>query len=142
VPLGRITAAEARAAGHDSLESLREHLATGEGVVYRVQLHYAGADPRGVLREETELDSEALARLQEKLARLDARSRQGAWTWATLRAIARHPGLYSGDLADQLGFERMWLKAQIRKLKELGLTESLEVGYRISPRGEALLRSR
>jgi len=27
----------------------------------------------------------------------------------------------------------------VRKLKELGLTESLEVGYRLSPRGRALL---
>lgn len=28
----------------------------------------------------------------------------------------------------------------VRQLKELGLTESLEVGYRLSPRGRALLR--
>jgi hypothetical protein len=28
----------------------------------------------------------------------------------------------------------------VRKLKELGLTESLTVGYRLSPRGAALLR--
>ena len=28
-------------------------------------------------------------------------------------------------------------KRNVRKLKELGLTESLEVGYRLSPRGEA-----
>jgi hypothetical protein len=28
----------------------------------------------------------------------------------------------------------------VRKLKELGLTESLPVGYRLSPRGEAYLR--
>ena len=27
----------------------------------------------------------------------------------------------------------------MRKLKALGLTESLEIGYRISPRGQALL---
>jgi hypothetical protein len=30
-------------------------------------------------------------------------------------------------------------EADVRKLKELGLTESLEVGYRLSPRGRALL---
>jgi len=29
----------------------------------------------------------------------------------------------------------------VRKLKELGLTESLEVGYRLSPRGVAVLRA-
>jgi ribosomal protein S19E (S16A) len=27
----------------------------------------------------------------------------------------------------------------VRKLKELGLTESLDVGYRLSPRGRAFL---
>jgi hypothetical protein len=27
-------------------------------------------------------------------------------------------------------------KTNVRKLKELGLTESLEVGYRLSPRGK------
>ena len=30
-------------------------------------------------------------------------------------------------------------KTDVRKLKELGLTESLEVGYRLSPRGRAYL---
>jgi hypothetical protein len=30
----------------------------------------------------------------------------------------------------------------VRKLKALGLTESLEIGYRLSPHGEALLASR
>jgi len=34
---------------------------------------------------------------------------------------------------------RLPFKANVRKLKALGLTESLEVGYRLSPRGEALL---
>ena len=37
------------------------------------------------------------------------------------------------------GRERLPFKADVRKLKELGLTESLEVGYRLSPRGRALL---
>jgi hypothetical protein len=30
-------------------------------------------------------------------------------------------------------------KRNVRKLKELGLTESLDIGYRLSPRGRALL---
>lgn len=29
----------------------------------------------------------------------------------------------------------------MRKLKELGLTESLDIGYHLSPRGEAVLRA-
>ena len=33
----------------------------------------------------------------------------------------------------------MSFKVNVRKLKGLGLAESLEVGYRLSPRGRALL---
>ena len=45
----------------------------------------------------------------------------------------------AGDLAASAGRERHPFKTDVRKLKELGLTESLEVGYRLSPRGRALL---
>ena len=38
-----------------------------------------------------------------------------------------------------MGLERVVFKRRVRRLKELGLTESLEVGYRLSPRGEVLL---
>jgi hypothetical protein len=40
----------------------------------------------------------------------------------------------------RLGRERLPFKADVRKLKALGLTISLDVGYRLSPRGEAVLR--
>ncbi|HEU4546515.1 MAG TPA: hypothetical protein VFR88_09515, partial [Microlunatus sp.] len=43
------------------------------------------------------------------------------------------------DLAAELGRERDDWKRDVRKLKALGLTESLEVGYRLSPRGRAFL---
>ena len=56
-----------------------------------------------------------------------------------MRAIAAAPGLRAGDLAAGLGRERLPFKADVRKLKALGLTESLEVGYRLSPRGRAYL---
>ena len=45
----------------------------------------------------------------------------------------------AGDLASALGYETAWFKTNVRKLKALGLTESLEVGYRLSPRGRAFL---
>lgn len=140
VALSAITPGEAQAAGYETLAALRAQLAEGDGLVYRVRLRYAGADPRAKLRQQASIDPGERDALQQKLARLDARSRHGNWTWQTLRAIDKHPGLHSQDLADLLGFERMWLKAQVRKLKELGLTESLEVGYRLAPRGGALLR--
>jgi hypothetical protein len=39
-----------------------------------------------------------------------------------------------------MGRETLPFKRDVRKLKELGLTESLEVGYRLSPRGRAYRR--
>lgn len=45
------------------------------------------------------------------------------------------------DIADRLGYETKWFKTNVRKLKALGLTESLKVGYRLSPRGRAFLAS-
>ena len=42
------------------------------------------------------------------------------------------------DLAAQVGRETADFKKDVRKLKELGLTESLDIGYRLSPRGQAV----
>ena len=47
----------------------------------------------------------------------------------------------STALARQVGYERAVFKVKVRALKEMGLTESLEVGYRLSPRGHAVLRA-
>jgi hypothetical protein len=66
----------------------------------------------------------------------------GAWIMQTLGAIAERPATRAGDLATDLGQERLPFKANVRKLKALGLTESLEVGYRLSPRGRAYLAER
>jgi hypothetical protein len=51
----------------------------------------------------------------------------------------RRPATLAADLAAELGRETQPFKADVRRLKELGLTESLEVGYRLSPRGDAVL---
>lgn len=53
--------------------------------------------------------------------------------------IRDRPGVRAADLAAAAGRETLPFKRDVRKLKELGLTESLEVGYRLSPRGAALL---
>lgn len=79
----------------------------------------------------------ALADLRRQLARLDAR---GAWTRSTLLAIAARSAERAEVLAQAVGQDKLAFKRNVRKLKELGLTESLTVGYRLSPRGEALLR--
>ena len=56
-----------------------------------------------------------------------------------LDIIARRPAVVSTELAGELGRERADFKLDVRKLKKLGLTHSLDVGYELSPRGRALL---
>ena len=80
--------------------------------------------------------------MRERLSAIDARSPRGPWTWSVLELIARHPATRAADLAPMVGRERLPFKADVRRLKELGLTESLRVGYRLSPRGRALLERR
>jgi hypothetical protein len=72
------------------------------------------------------------------MARLDARAPE-PWTRSTLTLVRSHPGLRAADLCKLAGQEKDAFKMNVRKLKTLGLTESLEVGYRLSPRGAAIL---
>jgi hypothetical protein len=131
---------DARAAGFASLAELRRRLDRhGDGPVYRVDFHHAGVEPREALRRADDLPEAELAGLLARLGRLDRTGRDGPWTAATLRLIADRPGVRAADLAAAAGRERHPFKADVRKLKELGLTESLEVGYRLSPRGRTLL---
>lgn len=141
VAVEQVTEAEAHAAGHVSRAVLLDTLAAHPGgTLYRIRLRLAGIpDPREALRQEARLSAEAVAALRARLANMDALSPHGPWTEVALRAIAAQPGRVSTAIAADLGFDRMWLKTQVRKLKTLGLTESLEVGYRLSPRGVALL---
>jgi hypothetical protein len=69
-----------------------------------------------------------------RLRRMDQRGRV-AWTHQVLTLIARHPGVPARVLARRVGMELLQFKRRVRHLKTLGLTESLEVGYRLSPRG-------
>lgn len=136
----QITDADARRAGAADAAAIRAMLRTGEGrQVYRVAFHLLGEDPRVALREQADLDGDELAALVAKLAAMDARSPIGPWTAATLEAIAAHPATVSTVLAEALGQDRQELKVRIRRLKALGLTESLGTGYRLSPRGEVVL---
>ncbi len=70
---------------------------------------------------------------------MDERSSLGPWTLAALGKIAEQPGVVSTELAAQLGRERQQFKNDVRKLKKLGLTISLEDGYELSARGVAVL---
>lgn len=135
-----LTTALAGRAGYADLAALRTDLGppVDGRALYRVDFHVAGEDPRDVLRADTALDAEALTELVRRLDRLDAAAER-PWTRATLRVIAEQPGVVSTVLAEVVGLDRPGFKGNVRKLKALGLTESLEVGYRLSPRGAALL---
>jgi len=136
---GDISAEDALAAGYASVSALMRDLkGPQDAAVYRLELHHSGgADPRSVLAGDVELDDAELQQLQAKLARLDA-THGTPWTTDTLRAIQAQPGRRAGDLAPMLGWSELRdFKLHVRKLKALGLTHSLLVGYELSPRGAA-----
>lgn len=134
-----LTDADAAAAGEQTLDHL---LGTFRGdpadPVFKITVCYHGPDPRGKLSADTDLDAEDLAEIDSALARLDRRATR-PWTERTLWAIAANPGQRSRRLADDLDSDQAELKLNIRKLKNLGLTLSLDTGYQISPRGRRYL---
>lgn len=137
---GEVTDADARDAGlasaADVLVPPPRHQ---DARLYRIRLSYAGTDPRVALRQQADLTAHDVADLRDRLARFDRASTRGPWTAATLELIGQHPHTLAADLARTLDVDKMWFKRNVRKLKELGLTESLERGYRLSPRGRAYL---
>lgn len=137
-----LTEADAAAAGFGSLGALTAELGRREGKLYRIALARAGDDPRITLREADKLDAGTQVALAARLDAFDARSPSGPWTLQALCLIGAHEGISAAEIAEQLGFEKLALKAKVRRLKELGLTESLAVGYRLSPRGRAFLDAR
>jgi hypothetical protein len=132
-----ISERDAKAAGYTSRKQLLEELSNREGQLFRVQLKYAGQDERIALRNQAKISQAEFEGLKTKLAGYE---RKGAWTRATLELIATRPATLAAKLARSLGLETQFFKRRVRQLKELGLTESLEVGYRISPRGKAYLK--
>jgi hypothetical protein len=140
VALARISEADARLAGYQSRDELLAELRSrNEGTIYRIELGALRADPRVALRRAATLADRERDEIDKRLQRLDDRAADGPWTARTLDLIRTHPGVRAGDLCRLLGQEKMPFKVNVRKLKALGLTESLEVGYRLSPRGVAFL---
>jgi hypothetical protein len=110
-----------------------------DGSVYRIDFCFAGADRRIALRQNDALSEADIDALVRRLTRLDKASSHGPWTRQALELIDRNPAVVSTVLAAEMGLDRPVFKIDIRKLKESGLTEGLEVGYRLSPRGKRLL---
>ena len=125
----RPTDEDARAAGYADADVVLDRRSSARASCYRIALHLAGSGPE----DRAARDATGRGRLREL-------ERMGAWTYEVLQAIADHPGLRAPDLAASFGRETLPFKRDVRKLKELGLTISLEVGYQLSTRGEAVLK--
>jgi len=132
---GDITPEDVRRTGM-SVAELRDSIA-GEGRLLRIELRLAGEDPRIALRERPP-DRVELEAIVGRLTKIDAAS-SAAWTTRYLQLISTQPGIVSRVLAPQVDADVPPFKRRVRQLKELGLTESLDIGYRLSPRGRAVL---
>lgn len=121
----------ARRAGYEGRNELFANI-RGDSQLYRIRFRRIGDDPRVQLRQRSEMTAEE----QDAIARMFDRN---AWAAPYLRLIEESPGIVSTELARRAGVDRLVFKQRVRRLKALGLTESLEIGYRISPRGRAAL---
>ncbi|HWD82439.1 MAG TPA: hypothetical protein VG497_26250 [Kribbella sp.] len=135
------TDADLELADRQNARDVRRRLRGDESLpTFLIRFHLVeGPDPREELATQTSLSEAELAELQERLDRFDELSNHGPWTLQTLRLIETTPAVRAADLAASVGRETAPFKLDVRKLKNLGLTYSLEVGYRISPRGAAYL---
>jgi hypothetical protein len=141
IPVASITTDDATRAGFATRDALVDYLAelgplTPATEVYRVELHHGGDGDRVELALEDTLTADDVDAIWTKLARMDA---AGKWTAKTLALIAAHPRIAASQLAKKVKRETLPFKVDVRKLKKLGLTQSFEVGYEISPRGQAYL---
>lgn len=130
---------EPDAAGCDTTEEVLAGIRPPESgrSLYEVRVRWAGEDPRLSLRETTDFDEAAMEAMDKVVSGI---GRHGGPTGIELlQLIAANPATLAQDLANEMGVERDVLKRRIRQLKEIGLTESLRVGYRLSPRGKAYL---
>ncbi|MFI6981098.1 hypothetical protein ACIBSV_21245 [Embleya sp. NPDC050154] len=135
-----VTDRDAQRAGYATRAEVLAHQRPGEDrQLYRIGLRFVGADPRVSLRSDTDLSAKELDEIVAGLRRLDARSGHGPWTTAMLELIDANPAVRAADLAAGVDREKLPFKVDVRKLKERGLTESLDVGYRLSPRGRLVL---
>ena len=134
-----LSEADAEASGFGTLAELLGFVdRRTSGTIYRIRVRLAGPDPRVALRGSLP-DADQLRNLERRLERLDRASHHGPWTRQVLRSIRDNPAVRAVDLATGFGRDRASFKLDVRKLKELGLTESLPRGYRLSPRGHAVL---
>jgi hypothetical protein len=134
--------ADALLAGYPSAAAARSDVgASGDDPLYRLAFRkIAMADPRAELASAVALTDADIADIDARLDRMDRSATPGPWTREVLREIAQRPQVRAKDLESCSRWPDLaTFKVHVRKLKNLGLTLSLPVGYRLSPRGEEYL---
>jgi hypothetical protein len=133
-----ITKADATKAGYENVELLMNDIRkVSSGTIYKVKVQYQSEDPRLELREKTDLQDSEFQKLKAKLERLD--KTRGPWVLKVMKLIKRYPERRAGDLAEIMQMDKLDFKVNVRKLKNLGLTISHEIGYSLSPLGEIVM---
>ncbi|RDH75105.1 hypothetical protein DVS77_28610 [Mycolicibacterium moriokaense] len=136
----RVTAAQAKAAGYADAKSAQADLDRRPARhTYAIAVSFLAPDERPDLAADDRLGDTDVAAIGARLKRWDAASAGSPWTRGYLELIAANEGVRAPDLAARLGMDTPRFKRRVRQLKGLGLTISLDVGYRISPRGRAYL---
>lgn len=135
----RVTAAEASAAGYPDAASAQADLDRRPAAhTYVITVSYLGPDERPGLAADDQLADADVAAISSRLARWDAAA-ESPWTRLYLELVAANEAVRAPELAARVGLDVPRFKRRVRQLKGLGLTISLDVGYRLSPRGRAYL---
>jgi hypothetical protein len=135
----RVTAAQARAAGYPDAKSAQQDLDRRPAEhTYLITVSYLAPDERPDLAADDELSAADVEAITARLDRWDAATEP--WTRPYLEMIGANEAVRAPDLVARVGLDVPRFKRRVRQLKGLGLTISLDVGYRLSPRGRAYLR--
>ncbi|MDT5014574.1 MAG: hypothetical protein QOD39_734 [Mycobacterium sp.] len=135
----RVTAAQSRAAGYPNAKIAQRELDRRSAEhTYVIAVSYLAPDERPDLAADDALSDEDVGAIAARLDRWDAAT--GPWTRQYLIMIGANEAVRAPDLATRVGLDVPRFKRRVRQLKGLGLTISLDVGYRLSPRGRAYLR--
>jgi hypothetical protein len=136
-----VTAAQARAAGYPDAKTAQKELDRRPAKhTYAIAVSYLAPDERPDLAADDRLSTGDVDAITARLGRWDAAA-ETPWTRQYLTMIGDNEAVRAPDLAARVGLDVPRFKRRVRQLKGLGLTISLDVGYRLSPRGKAFLRA-
>jgi hypothetical protein len=134
----RVTAAQAVAAGFSSAKAAQTELDRRPAKhTYLITVSFLAPDERPALAADDVLTDADIAAITARLDRWDAVGTP--WTRDYLRMIGDNEAVRAPELAERVGLDVPRFKRKVRQLKGIGLTISLDVGYRLSPRGRAYL---